>query len=98
MNLNSNALLDRIEVVFFSILTYCLSGANHIQGNSTRTVKIQQYPSYYEEADPCLVTRDILEKKHVGIWSSISQAIVSIFIWMILGFAAGFLLGMIKPR
>lgn len=98
MNINSNALLDRIEVLFFSILTSCMSGVNRIQGHSTRMVKIHQYPLNYEKSDNYRVTRDIPEKTHILIWASISQAIVTIVIWMILGFAAGFLIGMIKPR
>jgi hypothetical protein len=98
MHTYSNALLDRIEVVFYSILTSCLSGVNCIQGHPTLTNKIRQYPIEYEEADTYLVTRDIPEKTPVVIWTSIGQAIVTIIIWMILGFAAGFLIGMIKPR
>ena len=98
MNINSNALLDRIEVVFYSVLTSCMSGVNRIQEDSTRMVKIYQYPINYEEADTFLVTQDIPEKTQNVIWESINQAIVTVIIWMILGFAAGFLIGMIKPR
>jgi hypothetical protein len=97
MNINANAILDRIEVVFYSILTSCMSGVNRVQGQTNSIVKIHEYPPNFELADTNLGTRDIPEKTPIAIWTSISQAIVTIIIWMILGFAAGFLIGIIKP-
>jgi hypothetical protein len=98
MHIYSNTFADRIEVVFYSILTSCLSGVNRIQGRPTHIVKIHEYPQNYDESDTYIATRDIPEKIPIVSWTSINQAIVTILIWMILGFASGFLIGMIKPR
>jgi hypothetical protein len=37
------------------------------------------------------------EKSQLVSWKSIKQAFFTLCLWVILGFAAGFLIGMIKP-
>ena len=97
MNLNPNALLDHIEISFYSILTSCLSGANRIRGSVNRLLKTSHYPLNNEEVGTFLINSDIPEKSRISSWTNISQALIPLVVWMILGFAAGFLTGMLKP-
>ena len=97
MNINSNALLDHIEISFYSILTSCLSGANRIRGRVNRLQKTSHYPLNNEGVGTYLINSDIPEKSQISSWTNISQTLITLVIWMILGFAAGFLTGMLKP-
>jgi hypothetical protein len=98
MNINSNAFLDRVEITFYSVLTSFLSHVNRIEPHISHLVNIPGHLAANEAESTSLFTVDIPEKTLVSIWTYISQALIPLIIWMILGFAAGFLIGMIKPR
>ena len=98
MNINPKACLDRIEGEFFSVLTSILNKINQIQGYIIPLVNNQKFLINIDETDTYLINGNPIDKKISLLRSSINQTIITIFIWMILGFATGFLVGMIKPR
>jgi hypothetical protein len=59
------------------------------------SIPIQHSPT--EEADPTQQNDQLQERSLLMSWESIQQALLSLLLWVILGFAAGFLIGMIKP-
>jgi hypothetical protein len=93
MNLNSSALFDQIEII-----TSCLNGINIIRGLENQLAKSPQYASDNEIEGSPSIDSDITAKSLRSIWTYINQALSPLIIWMILGFATGFLIGMIKPR
>jgi hypothetical protein len=98
MNMNPNALLDQIEIKIYSIITSCLNGINIFQGHENHQVKYPQHTSETDEESFYPVISDIRKKILKTNWTYLNQYLTSIFIWVILGFATGFLIGMIKPR
>jgi hypothetical protein len=98
MNINPKAYLDRIEGEFFSVLTFIFNKINQIQGYIIPLVNNQKILINIDETDTYLVSGNSIDKKNIHLRSSINQTIITIFIWMILGLATGFLIGMIKPR
>jgi hypothetical protein len=95
--MNSNAILDRIEIIFYSTLTSCMSLVNRIRVQKEHLVNIPHHLATDEVDNTSLFFDDIPEKERISFWTYISQALVPLIVWMILGFAVGFLFGMIKP-
>jgi hypothetical protein len=98
MNLNSNALINRIEIIYYSILTTCLSGVDRIRGLNNRHLDTPQNPIRYEEQATFINTTDYPQKINISKWSDFYQALAPFMIWLILGFATGFLIGLINPK
>jgi hypothetical protein len=98
MNMNSNAILDRVEIIFYSTLTSCLSAVNRVRSHIAYPANIPNTLPTDGEKETPLVNEDTPEKTLISSWTYISQALLPLIIWMILGFATGFLLGMVKPR
>jgi hypothetical protein len=95
--MNSNTFLNRAEIILYSTLISVMSGINHLRA------QIQQYSTSLEQHSPgeelgsMLVNEQYQERSLLVYWKSIQQALLQLFLWIILGFAAGYLIGMIKP-
>lgn len=96
MNMNSNAFLDRVEIIFYSTLISCMSGVNRIRAHLLHRVPFPYHPAVDEDATSQKNNDPQPEKLLINRWIYISQALVPLCIWMILGFAAGFLIGMLR--
>jgi hypothetical protein len=95
--MNSNAFFNRVEILLYSIVISVMTGINHLraQFQHLSSIPIQHSPT--EEADPTQQNDQLQERSLLMRWESIQQALLSLLLWVILGFAAGFLIGMIKP-
>jgi hypothetical protein len=97
MNMNPNAIFSRIEIFFYSILISCMSAVNRIRAHidHSETIPVQGTP---DELNSSKIIEETPERSLnfnlIYIW----QSLIPLMIWMILGFAAGFLIGMINPR
>lgn len=91
------AIVNQVEILLFSALTSVMSGMNTIK------VKIQpQLPASVPyamdwEADFAQLNDPPRESRLALAWKSFQQVLLTLLLWTILGFAAGFLMGMIKP-
>jgi len=96
--MNSNTFLNRAEILFYSTLISAMSGINHIrtQIEHLTTAPIQHSPD--GDIDPTLVNDQYKERSLLMHWKTIQQYLLQLLLWVILGFAAGYLIGMIKPR
>ncbi len=96
--MNSNTFFNRVEILLYSGLISAMSGINHLRAKIQHfsTLPVQYSPE--EAIDPTPVNEQIHPRSLTLNWKSIQQAVVSLIFWVILGFAAGYLIGMIKPR
>ncbi len=94
--MNFAKFFNRIGITIYSAITSLLSGISHIinrdvqaTGSEVRSIapaSIDVAPTiFYEPERPRSIR-----------WESIQQALLTLLLWVVLGLAAGFLLGMIK--
>ncbi len=95
--MNPGGLVNRLEIALYSTLTSALSGFNHLRAKVRRT----NDPDDWLPAEDEALSKDLDEpsnqKKIWLSWETIKTSIMILVLWMVLGFAAGFLIGMIKP-
>jgi hypothetical protein len=95
--MNSNTFFNRVEILFLNTIISCLSGINRLR------VYSQSVPTVSIEVSPTVKTRSLRLKKvskskSLSLWwDEIYQVLVPLLIWALLGLAAGFLIGLIKP-
>jgi hypothetical protein len=96
--MNSNTFLNRAEILLYSTLISAMSGINHLrtQIEHLTTIPVQHSPD--GDIDPTLVNDQYKERSLLMHWKTIQQSLLQLLLWIILGFAAGYLIGMIKPR
>jgi len=98
MDMSLNSFLNRVEIIFYSTLTSLLSVANRFHPQEELQADLSFLPSTARDGSGFTEVQDTPDDPFIRIWKRLSQAILPIIIWMILGFAAGFLIGMIRPR
>jgi len=97
MDLNSNGYANRIKIAFYSFLISVMGLVKRFQFSPEPLVNpTLEAPTFVEENNS-LTNQEISAKPFGNFWTRISQAFISFIIWMVLGFAAGYLIGMIKP-
>lgn len=95
--MNSTTFLDRVEIQLYSSLISIMSGINRLKSPPEPGL---QFPDHEApEINSALAGVQIsAPMKMVSIsWVKIQQVLLSLLLWVILGFAAGFLIGMIRP-
>ena len=95
--MNQNALFNRVEIFLYSTLISAMSGINKLRTHVQNLFTFPIHNSPDLQADPTQQTIQFQEKSQLVSWKSIKQAFLTLCLWVILGFAAGFLIGMIKP-
>jgi hypothetical protein len=75
-----------------------MSAVNRILSREAHLRDLAYPPSAIEDGQSFVEIQEVPNDPFITIWTKVSQAILPIVIWMILGFAAGFLIGMIRPR
>jgi hypothetical protein len=98
MDTTSNALKNRIEIIYYAFLTACLSGVDRIRELNNTQLKESQNSTTYEDQTPFVNSTEHPENTNLSYWTNLSQSILPLIMWIILGFAAGFLIGLINPR
>lgn len=95
--MNSNAIFGRIEVLFYSSLISCMSGVHHIRAKLENLTNKPSLVPTQNDQGTISITDEPLQKSFSINWNYISQSVISMAIWMVLGFAAGLLMGMLNP-
>ncbi len=95
--MNANTIFNQFEIFFYSTLTSAMSGVTHLRTSilDGSTADRQQVPNV-EIARIQQV--DQPNRSFAFSWESIKVALLGLLLWMVLGFAAGFLIGMLSPR
>ncbi len=95
--MNSNALVNRLEVVVYSTLTSAISGMNKIRGKVDQSQAIREWPDFSDETINAGDNATLKPEGRLISLEAIKTIVIALTLWLILGFGAGFLLGMIKP-
>jgi hypothetical protein len=96
--MNANAFLTRCEIAIYSTLTSAMSGINHLRAKFQDVASIPAKPSAKTDFGQILLD-DQVEKGPFDLsWETVKAVLPLLFLWIVLGFAAGFLIGMLKPR
>jgi hypothetical protein len=75
-----------------------MSGLGHIRAHFQRPFEIPTSLSTDIALEPCHPVVPAKENISPITWNSFAEMLMPILLWIILGFAAGFMLGMINPR
>ena len=96
--MKANAFFNRIEILLYSTLISAMSGINKLRTRLQPSAALPAQPLPDIEAQPPQV--DFIPKVSVLTlgWNAMREALLPLLLWVILGFAAGFLIGMINPR
>jgi hypothetical protein len=95
--MNSTTFMTKAEILLYSSLTSAISGIDHLK------TQLQHIPIY---STPMFSEKDKASKEIGAMntaeansqsWETVQQILLSLLLWTILGFAAGFFMGMIKP-
>ena len=92
------AFFNRIEISFYSTLISLMSGVNLIRAKTGEAVIDPVLGSSNTEVNP--IGND-LDLPRISFFSRLKlfvDVITPLMVWMILGFAAGFLIGMLRLR
>jgi hypothetical protein len=96
--MNSNAFFNRIEILLYSTLISAMSGINHLRAHIQHSSAIPTHPSPDVEAEATQLNGELKVRSLSMSWNSFKEALLPLLLWVVLGFAAGFLIGMINPR
>jgi ABC-type nitrate/sulfonate/bicarbonate transport system permease component len=94
--MNSNRLLNRAEIMLYSSLISVMSGMNGLKAKVQHLTNL----TTRQPLDGAMVNGSALRlsagKTLEQAWKSLEQVLVAMLLWAILGFAAGFLIGMLQ--
>jgi hypothetical protein len=95
--MNSTTFMTKAEILLYSSLTSAISGIDHLK-TQLQHIPIYSKPTFPEKnkASKEIGALDNVEANSPS-WETVQQILLSLLLWTILGFAAGFLMGMIKP-
>ena len=96
--MNSNTFSNRVEILLYSTLIAAMSGISHIRAQIQHAVSIRVGHLSDGVQNPAQVNDHGEVKSHFIFWNSVQEALVPLLLWVVLGFAAGYLIGMIRPR
>lgn len=95
--MNSNTFLNRIEILMYSSLISVMSGLSNLRAHFQQATDLVGQPTVIREVLPVIPRVQTKESSLSMSLISIREALLPLLLWIILGFAAGFLIGMIHP-
>lgn len=95
MNSNSHTKFNQFGFLYHNFRISWLSRAIHGRGNIMDNSPAPNEPLVYEESSTLAQEPNYSEKTRISSWDYINQVISTVIVWIILGFAAGFLMGML---
>jgi len=96
--MESNSPTNRVKVFFYSIIISIMSWINRLR---THPEQVEIGTAQPSSGDGASVSAPIIGRSEPIFrinWKNLSQGILSLTIWILMGFAAGLLIGMITPR
>jgi hypothetical protein len=95
--MDTNTFFNRFEIMFYSLLISIMSGLNRLRTHFLPTPAAQAQPLGEKISELVDINGPAQPQSHLISWKSIEAAFALLLLWAVLGFAAGFLIGMIKP-
>jgi hypothetical protein len=95
--MDTNTLVNRFEILFYSLLISLMSGINRLRSRILPTPAVPIQQSGVKVPELVVADEPVQPREHTISWKSIQEIFAPLLLWAILGFAAGFLIGMIKP-
>ena len=95
--MNSNTFLNRVEILLYSSLISAMSGLSNLRAHLQHSADLPAQPKTNYDEVPTRPSDQGKGRSLTLSLISIREALISLFLWIILGFAAGFLIGMIHP-
>ena len=93
-----NAFFNRLEIVFYSGLTSIISGVHRIRAQFGHFENDPTQSTLSNAAVSPPLYNQFPAKPSIKGSNYFSQVLLSVLIWTILGFSAGFLIGMLNTR
>jgi hypothetical protein len=93
----TGGILNRVEIMTYSMLTSLMSGMERLRGLPQSWQSLNP-PAPASESHAVIEKGLIPEQSLSKVWSLIKDTVPPLFLWLVLGFAAGFLIGMVQPR
>jgi len=96
--MESNSPTNRVKVFFYSIIISIMSWINRLR---THPEKVEIGIVQSSSGDGASVSDPFIGRSQPIFrinWKNFSQGLLSLTIWILMGFAAGLLIGMITPR
>jgi hypothetical protein len=94
--MESTRLFNKLEIRMYSTLISLMSGIKRFKSIDMLDADVVILPGARAQVEASPVMTEALQKPASLRWQTIQQALLSVLLWTLLGFAAGFLLGMIK--
>ena len=93
-----NAIINRLEILIYSAFTSIMGGMHRIRAHFGHSINdpVKLTSSNSEESLP--LTDQSPAKPVIKRSIYFSQVLLSVLIWITLGFSAGFLIGMLNTR
>jgi hypothetical protein len=96
--MNANAFVTRFEIFMYSTLTSAMSGINQLRAKFQQISPISSTPQAKADLGQILLNDELKKGPFALSWETFKAVLPPLFLWIVLGFAAGFLIGMLKPR
>jgi ABC-type nitrate/sulfonate/bicarbonate transport system permease component len=94
--MNSSRLLNRVEIMLYSSLISVMSGMNGFKAKVQHLTSLTAGQPVDGAIDNGLTGNLSAGRTLAQAWKTLEQTLVALFLWAILGFAAGFLIGMLQ--
>jgi hypothetical protein len=95
--MNTGSILNQVEIMTYSTLTALMSGFQRLRGIPQSIQPLNQSTQVLE--NPVGFENEFVHEHNLTkVWTSIKESVPPLFLWLVLGFAAGFLIGMVQPR
>jgi hypothetical protein len=96
--MDANAIFTRFEIFIYSTFTSALSGINHLRSKVQGGSSIAAQSNSKSDFGQILLDDELKKGPFALTWQTVKAVLPPLFLWIILGFAAGFLIGMLRPR
>jgi hypothetical protein len=95
--MDTDALVNRFQILFYSALISILSGINRLRARILPLPGTNVQKSGEQNSETVLASEPLQPQSRALSWQAIQNTLASLLLWAVLGFAAGFLMGMIRP-
>jgi hypothetical protein len=94
--MNSESVVNKVELGFYSTLISILSGINRLIGVEQQISTPVPQPMPFLDDETTMLQSLVRPGTLTLRWQSFKQGILTLLLWVVLGFAAGFLIGMLQ--
>ena len=95
--MNSSLILNRFAIALYSALTSTMSGINKLRALILDITPFPKQTVSEDDIETAETFEQIPQETASSRWRSLQETLTSLLLWGILGFAAGYLIGMIRP-